>query len=307
MTPTQIIFKAWENTPKPIIYHTNDGNGNPIETQCNFLDPLGHKKYDGKYIGKCLICGAETQGGIPSKALLGNSYTDWAMHKAPDTTHICPGCAFTMMLNTASNRCSLFRYSFVADKQLHICNRGEMRDYLLDPPEPPFVMVCAVSQKKHLAIKSRVSYSRENYFCMFEEECVAVNRHMAKEIIDICEALRGIGFTKDEISAGVIKYDKIKNYKLNCINKINHLLRPIRETRLFALCLFVAQKMNEEDAICYLGLTPKTNQSQPGRFLSTQSTKAEMLREGHQDTTCGIKSKDSHDEQQSEQITLENF
>jgi CRISPR type IV-associated protein Csf1 len=304
---TGIIYKAWQNTPRPIIYNTADGKGNPTKTECKFLDPLGHPKYDAKWHGNCLICGAESQGGIPYKALLGSSYTDWSRHKCPESDHICPACAFTMMLNTASHRCCLFRYSFVADKQLHICNRKEMRDYLINPPEPPFVMAVAVSQKKHIAFKSMVSYDRENFFCNLEEEQIQVNRQEAKDIISVCEALRGIGFTKDEISAGRIRFDKIKKFKLDAYDKINHLLRSIIGTRLFALCLFVAQKMSEEDAICFLGLTLKTVPLPQGHCSSTRHTKAAMSKEDHLDTICGNKSSVSPAGQQNGQMTFPTF
>lgn len=69
MTPTELIYWAWTNTPRPIIYHTSDGKGNPIKAECNFLDPLKHKKYDTNWKGHCLICGAESQGGIPFNAM----------------------------------------------------------------------------------------------------------------------------------------------------------------------------------------------------------------------------------------------
>lgn len=307
MTPTELIYRAWKNTPRPIIYHTADGKGNPIDTECNFLDPLEHKKYDANWVGNCLICGAKTRGGIPYKALLSTNYTDWSRHKCPESDHICPACAFTMMLNTASHRCCLFRYSFVADSQLHICNRKEIRDYLISPPEPPFVMAVAVSQKKHIAFKSMVSYDRDNFFCNLEEESIQVNRQEAKDIISVCEALRGIGFTKDEIAKGQIRYDKIKNYKLDAYDKINHLLRPIIGTRLFALCLHVAQKMTEEEAICFLGLTQKMKPSQREHCLSMQHTKAGTSKEGRQATTCGNKLSALPADQQSEQMMFPIF
>jgi CRISPR type IV-associated protein Csf1 len=307
MTPTQLIYRAWLNTPRPIIYHTADSKGNPVDTECNFLDPLEHEKYDANWKGNCLICGAESQGGLPYKALLGSSYTDWHMHKCPESDHICVACAFTMMLNTASHRCALFRYSFVADSQLHICNRKEIRDYLINIPEPPFVMAVAVSQKKHIAFKSMTSYGRENFFCNLEEERIQVNRQAAKDIINVCEALRGIGLTKDEISTGVIRYDKIKKYKLDAYDKINHLLRPIMGTRLFALCLFVAQKMTEEEAICFLGLTPKTKPLQLEHCSSMQPINQETSKEGRPATICGTRSKDLPEDQQSEQMTLAGF
>jgi CRISPR type IV-associated protein Csf1 len=259
MTPTELIYRAWIYTPKPIIYKTSDAKGNPIETECNFVDPRAHKNYDRKWSGRCLICGAASLGGIPSKHMLGDSYTDWSRHKAPESTHICDGCAFTMLLNMDSRRCGLLRYSFVADRQLHICNRADLRDYIINPPDPPFVMVCAVSQKKHLAIKSVISYRRDNFFCMYEEEPIFVDRATAEDDIRFCEALRGIGCTKEEIEKGIIRYDKIKNYGIKAAEKLEAEFKRRLRPRQFALCLHVAQKMNEEEAICYLGLTRKTN------------------------------------------------
>ena len=160
---------------------------------------------------------------------------------------------------TWTRRCGLLQYSFVADRQLHICNRAELRDYIINPPDPPFVMVCAVSQKKHLAIKSVISYRRDNFFCMYEEEPIFVDRATAEDDIRFCEALRGIGCTKEEIEKGIIRYDKIKNYGIKAAEKLEAEFKRRLRPRQFALCLHVAQKMNEEEAICYLGLTRKTN------------------------------------------------
>lgn len=307
MTPTQIVYNAWLNTPHPIVYHTSDGKGEPVDTICEFLDPLQQEHYDAGWEGRCLICGGESRGGIPAKHMLKDSYTDWAYHKAPGSSHVCSACAFTMLLNAKARRCALFRYSFVADRQLHICNRAELRDFIISPPEPPFVMVCAVSQKKHLAIKSLVSYSRESYFCMFEEERVQVNRAEAEKDILLCEALRGLGFTKDEIERGRIRYDRIKDFGVSAADIIAAKLEERAGTRQFALCLHVAQKMNEEEAVCYLGLTRKTNTSPQERSSSTPSTAVVTRGAARAATTCGSKSKGSSAEHQSEQMTLAGF
>jgi CRISPR type IV-associated protein Csf1 len=307
LTPTQIVYNAWLNTPKPIVYHTSDGKGAAIDTICEFCDPIRHEHFDTGWAGRCLICGSESQGGILSKRLLKESYTDWSCHKAPGSDHICAACAFTMLLNIDSRRCALFRYSFVADAQLHICNRAELRDHLISPPEPPFVMVCAVSQKKHLAIKSLVSYSRDSFFCMFEEERVQVNRTEAERDILLCEALRGLGFTKDEIERGRIRYDKIKEFGISAADKISAAIEERAGTRQFALCLHVAQKMNEEDAICYLGLTRRTNTSPPEHCSSMPYTAAGIQDEDRAVTTCGSRSSALSDGRQNEQMTLEGF
>lgn len=258
MTATQLIYEAWCKTPKPILYETNDGKGNVITVNCEFAHPETHKNYNEKLEGECLICGGKINGGVLAKKMLSSNYTDWHLHKNPQSENICKYCVMTMMLNMEANRMGLLRYSFCAGETLEILNRQKLRDRLLNPPKPPFVMVCAVSQKKHLAIKSKISYSRENYICMLEEEPIQVNLQQATDMINVCEALRGIGFTKDEIANGIVRYDKIKQFRMDAFDKINRLLKPIRNTRLFALCLYVSQKMNEEDAICYLGLKQRT-------------------------------------------------
>lgn len=307
MTATEIIYRAWMNTETPLLYETANEKGERFIAKINLLDPKNHKAYDAQVTGTCCICAKEFNGGFASKDILSSSYTDWHIHRAPDSVTVCESCAFTLMLNIAEGRAGLCRYSFVAGETLKICNRADLRDAIIAPPPPPFVMVCAISQKKHLAIKARISYGRENYFCMMEEQCVSVNRQLAKDMINIIAALRGIGMTKDEIGKGVIRYDKIKGYRTDAYDKINHLLQPCRTERQFALCLHVAQKMNEEDAICYLGLTPKTTKPQQEPCLSTPYTAAETLKGARADTKCGGKSKDSPAGQQSEQMTLQGF
>ncbi len=306
LTPTQLIYRAWLNTPKPIVYHTNDEHGVPINVECSFLDPLRHENFKVNWNGPCLICGAESAGGIPQKALLGSSYTDWPRHKCPESNYICSACAFTIMLNANSKRCCLCRYTFCAGETLEILNRAEMRNRLLNPPEPPFVMAVAVSQKKHIAFKSAVSYDRENYFCNLEEEIIGVNRRKLTEIVDLCEALRGIGLSKDDIAHGNLRYNIIQKYRLDAYDKINHKLRPVMTTRQFALGLYVAQKTEEEKAVCYLGLTPKTTQPLPQHYSSMQPTKAEMSNEARRGMTCGTKSSVSPGAQLPGQSTLEN-
>ena len=307
MSPTQLIYAAWKNTPRPIIYNTSDGKGNAIKAECNFIDPAENPDYETAWQGNCTICGASTVGGIANKKMFSGHYCDWGIHKAQQSDHVCAGCAFTMLLNMQSHRCGLLRYSFLASDTLKICNRAQVRDYIINPPTPPFVMVVAVSQKKHLAIKSRMSYDRENYFCMLEEECIQVNRQQAEDTIKVCEALRGIGMTKDEICKGIIRFDKIKDFKLDAFDKINHALRPCMGSRLFDLCLFVAQKMTEEEAICYLDLIPKMKESQQVHSASMQSINREMSNEVHQDMKCGSKLKDLSGEPQCEQMTWGDF
>lgn len=304
--PTSLVFNAFQNTSTPIIYNTSDEKGKSITTDCRFMDPRTDDRFE-EIACRCTICGADAKRGINTKKLLGSSYTDWSRHKAPESNYICEACAFTMMLNVESSRCALFRYSFVAEKSLHICNRAEMRDWIISPPEPPFVMAVAVSQKKHIAIKSAVSYQKDRFICNLEEEQIIVNRCEAENAILLCEALRGIGMTKDEISDGTIRYEKIKDFGVGAYEQILNMIKPYIGKRIFALCVFVSQKMNEEEAICYLGLKRKTGTSQPEHCSSMQYTAAETSKEARQAMKCGGKSNALPVEPLNEQMTLAGF
>jgi hypothetical protein len=204
-------------------------------------------------------------------------------------------------------RMTIVRYSLCAAETLEILNRSELRDRLIDPPRPPFVMICAVSQKKHLAIKSHISYSRDDYTCMYEEEPVRVNRTDAEHCIRICEALRGLGFTKEEIERGVVRYDKIKEYGMAGYDLIQTKLDEFAKTRLFALCLHVAQKMEKEEAVCYLGLTQRIALPLERPCSSTPSIGPETADAARAGTRCGDRSSDSSDAPPSEQMTFPTF
>lgn len=257
-TPQKIIYKAWLASPKPIMYITKDKKIGEIKKEVDFAIPEKNGYYDGDYNGICNLCGEPMRGGIPVKKMFSSKYMDWAIHKEPESTHICKACAFCIGMNPIG-RIALFRYPLVADTTLHLCNRMKFRNYLIVPPEPPFVMIFPTSQKKHLFAKSKVSYSRKNYFCNLEELTVPVSATIRMLITDI-EALRGAGFTKDNISSTRIPGNVTKKYSLTCYDFENLIskMENLRKSEMFNLALEVSQKMEEEKAVCYLGLTPKT-------------------------------------------------
>lgn len=306
MRPTELIYNAWKNTKRPIIYETLDDKGNNKIVSCEFLAPYSHK-YFKKEKGICPICGTEAKTGISSNKFFSANYTDWNIHKDPAGTMVCESCAFTMMLNSESGRMTLSRYSFCASKTLEIMNRGECRDRLLNLPEPPFVMAIAVSQKKHLAIKSKISYSKEYCLINLEEDTIPVNAEEIKKYIEIIEALRGIGFTKIEIERKKIRFDRIKMYGISAMTKIEDLYNRLSDLRLLKLSVFVAKKMKLEESECYLDLKPITTKQQQEHSSSMQYTKVEMSKEDQADMKCGDKSSDSREHPQNEQMTLELF
>ena len=74
------------------------------------------------------------------------------------------------------------------------------------------------------------------------------------------EALRGIGFTKDNITMARIPGNIIKKYSLDTYDyeRLITKMEKLAESEMFSLSLEVSQKMEEEKSACYLGLTLKT-------------------------------------------------
>lgn len=306
MLTSELIYEAWGKTPKPILYHTNDAKGSPLTVVCDFMDPKKHKFYT-EGTGICPICGKSVSEGIPSKKFFSANYTDWQYHKEPTGELVCSACAFTMLLNPKEGRMTLSRYSFCASETLKILNRGQVRDRLISPPEPPFVFAIAVSQKKHIAIKSKLSYSKKHFLVNLEEDTIPVDRDICNRYIFIAEALRGIGFTKEEIERKQIRFDKIKNYKSDTVEIIEKLYQEMSDKRLAKMTIYVSKKMELEEAECYMGLTPKMIKRQPQHSSLMQSTKVEMLKEDQADMKCGRKSNDSQEQVANGQLTLELF
>lgn len=257
-TPQQLIYEAWKNTKKPLFFERSDAKGNIERKEINFAIPEENEFYNPEYKGICNLCGEPMKEGIPVKKVFSGNYMDWSIHKKAGETHICKYCLFCLGMNI-EGRIALFRYPIVAEEEeLHLCNRKQFRDFLLNPPEPPFLMILPTSQKKHLFSKSKVSYSKKQYFCNLEEITFSVNDKIRK-LVETIEALRGIGCKKEDIAAGSISGNVIKDYEVYSLEKLIAIIEEIRKNPMFPLAIEVAQKAEKEKAICYLDLIPKTN------------------------------------------------
>lgn len=244
-TPSEIVYSAWEKTKKPLLYNTSDGKKS-ITKEVVFANPQENENFNADFEGICSMCGKEFRGGIPLKKLIGKTYTDMDIHKAPEETHICEACAFCLMTSKIGLE-RLSRYSFVANnEELHLCNRAEMRDMLLNPPKPPFAAACAVTQKKHLIGKVRVSYSQERYFCNYEETPIEIKAEEFKHNVDTIETLCGLGITKTEIETATLKGNRYKDLGFKMCAKILDVIENLKKYSALQIALFVAQKKDEE-------------------------------------------------------------
>ena len=259
MTPSGIIYSGFQKkSPEPFLYNTKNAKGEVVTKEVHFAEPLQNKFYEPRAEGKCNLCGEPLKdGGIPVKKMLGSTYMDWAIHKEPEEKYLCTACAFCLGMNP-EGRIALFRYPIVAEKDLHLCNRAEMRECLLHPPDPPFVMILPTSQKKHLFAKAKISYSRDQFFCNLEERVIRVNKGIGRMIKTI-EALRGLGVNKNMILEKVIPTPFFRQCGVETVEKVLDAMEQMGRNEMFPLAIEVAQKMSEEEAKCYMDLILKTN------------------------------------------------
>ena len=260
MTPASMIYNGFRKKyPESFLYHTKNGKGEEVTKEVYFADPLQNKFYQPTAEGRCNLCGEPLKdGGIPVKKLLGASYMDWAIHKAPEEKYLCTACAFCLGMNP-EGRIALFRYPVVAaGEDLYLCNRAEMREFLLHPPDPPFVMILPTSQKKHLFAKAKISYRREQFFCNLEERIIPVSKEI-EQIIKTIEALRGLGINKNMILEKVIPTPFFRQFGIEIVEKVLNKMEQMGRNEMFPLAMEVAQKMSEEEAKCYMDLILRTN------------------------------------------------
>ena len=301
MKTTQLIYEAWKNSVHPLPYETS-----VEKREVELLDPINDKHYSPDADGACYLCGGSVTGGIPKNKLLKETFTDHSFAKSPSSDWICSGCAFTILTNP-NRRQALRWFTFCAAETLTICNRQQFRDFLVSPPEPPFVLSATVSQKKHIAIKSAVSYSRDRYLANLEDETIDVNRQVITRDLDLIEALMGLGFSKTNISEMNLSRKTEPELTTGAISELIDLISQAAKDRTFALAIYAAQEKTQEESECYMDsqLTTKSWRKVPKS--STPSIEVGTKAEDHQESTCGHKLNGSSGQVPREQLTLEDL
>ena len=186
---------------------------------------------------RCWLCGGLTKGkGQLVKAVIKDTFTDRDKARWPKSKSVCPGCAFCLSYSQLRN------YSIVATEyELRHPTRAEIRDLLLNPPDPPFVFCIAASGQKWLHYRANVAYSRDGYPVQLEETPICVERPILAEWLEAVEWLYTV-FSKKEIMTGQYNQNRIKQFGLAEFEAVEGRIAAHRGTRLFDLAVFVAQK-----------------------------------------------------------------
>lgn len=123
--------------------------------------------------------------------------------------------------------------------------RTEVREWLVNPPDPPFTIAIAESGQKHILFLAQEGYSREAFPVQFEMDTLQVVRAEFVALLGTYEALLNLAFSKTEIDTGNYRPDRI----LPCFDQWRALDAVISQyrcggspSRLLQLVSFVATK-----------------------------------------------------------------
>lgn len=222
----QFIYQAAKRTPivttpsrKDVIYAFPDN-----------IPPCQDKK--------CWLCGGDTNGkGLPIKQVIKTTFTNHDIAKAPWSNSVCEACYWGLSYSSLRN------YSILATLNgLYHPSKRQIRDLLIKPPEPPFVLTIAVSGQKWLHILAKVNYTNKVFEVMYENIPIKVNPSKFKDIVELVEELYRAGFTKEEILTGEYQAHKIQAFGIERLEEIEFLLELERNGRLFELAVDLARK-----------------------------------------------------------------
>ncbi len=225
--PTKFIYEAAMKTP-------------------DILSPMDKKIHynpapEGSLKGKCWLCGCQTDKGHLKHKIILPTFTDSDLAKATWSNIVCEHCAHVLSYRELRN------YSIYADLNgLKHPSRLQIRDMLLNPPEPPFLLCAAESGQRHLSFKAVVNQSKTKFAVRMDNFNVIVEPNRFRQLLEPIELLYKV-FTKDEIGSGDYKSHKIKEFGLERWEKTENQIKPIRKSSLFQLALFVARREEENE------------------------------------------------------------
>lgn len=121
----------------------------------------------------------------------------------------------------------------------NLLTRVEIREHLLNPPQPPFTIAIAESGQKHIIPWALEAQNQDTFPVQFELDTVYIDCRF-KEYLQIYEKLMGLGFSKTEIDSGDYRSDRLMKV-LDQYWELEERIQVIRGTRLMELINYVAQ------------------------------------------------------------------
>lgn len=193
----------------------------------------------GDLKGECWLCGCTTTHGFKRDIVIKDTFQNKDMAKAPWSAVCCDHCAWALSFMSMRN------YSIIATKtKFEHPSRTRMKEVLLSPPDPPFVICVAESGQLWLHFKAKVNLSNDRFTIRMDKFDVIVNQTRFKILLASIENLYRV-FTKDEILTGNYQSHRIKEFGLSEWETEEENIRGLRKSGIFQLALFVARREEE--------------------------------------------------------------
>ena len=190
----------------------------------------------GKLSGRCWLCGCETGTGHPKKKIIKPTFTDHDLATIPWSDVVCEHCAWALSYRELRN------YSILATGDgLYHPSRPQIREVILNPPEPPFLLCVAESGQRWLHFKAYVNLTNKGFAVRMDNLNAIVSPKLFKRALDPVEELYQT-FTKAEIESGNYQSHRIREFGLDRWEQLEKVVAPTRKSSLFQLVLFVAQR-----------------------------------------------------------------
>lgn len=122
-----------------------------------------------------------------------------------------------------------------------LASRLEIRQWLIEPPEPPFTIAIAESGQKHILFLAQEAYSKNIFPVQFELDCLLINRELFISILTNYEKLLFLGFNKTEIESGEYRSEKLMQELVEW-ERLEQQIEAYRGSRFFQLIGYVAIK-----------------------------------------------------------------
>lgn len=234
------------------------------------FDPPAPKGKRSKYgpDANCWLCGGDTERlGWHIKDVIGAAFTDTSSAASPSSQTVCYSCAALLKKEAWGMACSKYGHSpyfpikdgkkpfmsnwmfasHVISKESWVMpSRQEMREHLLNPPNPPFVMSLADMGKIHVLFRCRVSNDADHFFINMDAETILIHRPTFKEILNAVED-GYMDFSKEGILTGNYNQAAIMRSGLKRWREVEDRIKPHREKNndMLRVAVFVAIKRSD--------------------------------------------------------------
>jgi len=212
-------------------------------------------------MASCYLCGAPNATKRKS-TVLKDSFTNHSMARCPSSDYLCERCAWVIPLRCAyfnphkGSYVKLFARSWswlLSPKDAYpqfgdpvdglpevreLPTRQQIREWIINPPEPPFTIAIAESGQKHILPWAKAGLSQDYFPVQFELDTIFLDRTYFTTLISACEKLLNLGFSKQEIQSENYTTDHCLPHLPDLLTQ-EMIISPNRGTRLLTLALYL--------------------------------------------------------------------